>query len=102
MPILVRRRRVDVEHGVVEIRVCVTSSARPKPLVTLSGSEERHVFHQVRQPLFVFAFVDAPHVHLQVRLESPFGNLVGQNHLLESILQRTSSNFFVRREFLIE
>lgn len=85
MPILVRRRRVDVKHGVVKVRVSVPSRTASQPLIALSRPQKRHVFDQVRQTLLILSLIHAPHVHLQVGLETPFWNLVRQDDVLEPV-----------------
>ena len=64
MSILVRRRCVDVEHGVVEIRVRVPSRTAPEPLISFSRTQKRDVLDEMRQSLLVFALVHGPDVHL--------------------------------------
>mgnify|MGYP003322823632 FL=1 len=82
MTILVRRRGVYVEHGVMEIGVRVPSGTASEPLIAFTTSEKGDVLDEMRQSLFVGEFVYRPHVHFQVRLEPAFRYFVRQDDVL--------------------
>ena len=71
-----------MEHGMMEIGVCVPSGTASEPLIAFTTSEKGDVLDEMRQPLFVRKFVYRPHVHFQMRLEPAFRHFVRQDDVL--------------------